>query len=223
MLVDAFTKALKNLMLPGVLWLFLLCLLAYAVGWTVLSLLLGHAFTYLAGAVGPDMWFMRTLGTFGGGVLAWFMFPLLYPILISFFDDYMAGVIERRDYPQLPPAEPPFWPTFWHDMRFSIKAIVLNIVCLPLHFIPGFYYCLNGYLLGSQFFRMSAGRRVSAPEAEALQRKARGVIFLAGVVISFCSTVPLLNLAAPLLGVATMLHVFHALKGTGKTEVLPPV
>ncbi len=132
----------------------------------------------------------------------------------------MAEIIEREDYPQLPPAQPPFWPTLLQDVMFSLKAIGLNLICLPLYFSPLFglalYYGLNGYLLGTQFFRMAAGRRASQADAERLRRSARFSIVSAGVAISFCSTIPVINLVAPLLGVAVMLHLFHALNGAEK-------
>lgn len=219
MLISAFFKALRNLTLPDVLKLLLICLAAYAVAgmglvW-LFSWLIG-AYTDLAGAEG---FFAHLLAGAGGIVLAWFMFPLLYPILIGFFDEKMASVIERADYPDLPKAEPPFWPTLMADVWFSLKAIALNIICLPLYIVPFLgifvYYGMNGYLLGTQFFRMAAGLRASPEEAESLRRRAQGTITLAGVLISFCATIPVLNFAAPVLGVATMLHLFHALRASG--------
>ncbi len=223
MLITALTAALRDLTLPGILRLFLLCLLAYAIGWMALAWGVAELFTLYIGIRGEEGWLIHLLSSAGGGLIAWFLFPLLYPILVSFFDDHMADIIERADYPQLTPATPPFWPTFGNDVWFSLKALALNVLCLPLYFIPligaAVYYVLNGYLLGVQFFRMSAGRRVSGPAADALRYKARGAILLAGVLISFCATIPLLNLVAPLLGVATMLHLFHALNGTKKIEI----
>jgi uncharacterized protein involved in cysteine biosynthesis len=143
---------------------------------------------------------------------------------VSFFDDQIADTIERADYPQLTPAAPPFWPTFRQDLIFTLKAIALNVICLPFYLIPlvgwCLYYALNGYLLGTQFFRMSAGRRASKGEAEALLTANRGAILLAGVAISFFATIPLVNLIAPVLGVATMLHLFHGVRGTGRVEIL---
>ncbi|MBU6476271.1 MAG: EI24 domain-containing protein [Alphaproteobacteria bacterium] len=162
----------------------------------------------------------------GGVTAAWFLFPLLYPILISFFDDSIADIIEKEDYPHLAPAVPPFWPTVLHDIAFSLKAVALNVLCLSLWMIPPVYilvyYGMNGYLLGTQFFRMIAGRRASVAEAAALQKKAHHAILLIGVSISFFSTVPLLNLAAPLIGIAAMLHLFQSLRGAPRQEILPP-
>lgn len=226
MLMDAFGKALSNLLLPGMMKLFLLCVVAYMFGCSALAWLMGALLAALVGAPGAEGLFVQALGTVGGGVLAWFLFPLLYPVLVSFFDDYMAEAIERKDYPQLAPASPPFWPTFLQDALFSLKAVCLNILCLPLFLIPLFgqalYFALNGWLLGTQFFRMAAGRRMARPEAEALRKANNGQIFIGGAAISLCATVPVLNLAVPLLGVATMLHLFHMLNGTGKAEIIAP-
>lgn len=226
MLPTAFSRALNNVLLPGILKLFLISLVIYGVSWLALGIVLGWAITLASGLVGAEGHFMQWMGTLGGWALAWLLFPLLFPILISFFDERMAELIERADYPQLPPAAPPFWPTLAQDVRFSLKAIGLNMLCIPLYFIPGInlvvYYGLNGYLIGAQFFRMSAGRRSSLQETKELLRRGRGSILLAGVGISFCGTIPLLNLAAPLIGVATMLHLYHLMKETPKAAILGP-
>jgi CysZ protein len=226
MLVVVLTKALRNLLLPGILKVFLMCLLAYMAGWGILAWILSAVINHYIGADGVQGFWMHLMASFGGMIAAHFFFPLLYPILISFFDDRVANVIEHEDYPQLPPAVGPFWPTVLNDISFSLKAVGLNILILPFWIIPPLgitlYYGLNGYLLGTQFFRIVAGRRVTAAEATALQKKAHYSILLTGVAISFFSTVPVLNLAAPLVGIAAMLHLFHALRGTSKQEILPP-
>jgi len=227
MFLVVLTKALRNLLLPGILKVFLMCLLAYMAGWTILAWILSTVINHYIGTTGVQGFWTHLMASFGGMIAAHFFFPLLYPILVSFFDDKMANIIEREDYPQLAPAVGPFWPTIMNDVSFSAKAVSLNILCLPLYLLfplvnLAVYYALNGYLLGTQFFRIVAGRRVTAAEGAALQRKAHSSILLTGVAISFFSTVPVLNLAAPLVGIAAMLHLFHALRGTTKQEILPP-
>lgn len=226
MLFASFTKAIHNLLLPEIIKIFLLCMLAYIAGWGVLSFALSKLITYYVGFAGAEGFFMSAVSAMGGGVIAWFFFPLLYPILISFFDDKIAEAIEQEDYPLLPAAKPPFWPTIANDIMFSLKAVGLNIIFLPFYIIPVLgiviYYGLNGYLLGAQFFRMAAGRRITKPQAVQLQKKAGGTILLIGVAISFFSTIPVLNLAAPTLGVATMIHLLHELLGNNKQRILPP-
>ncbi len=222
MFIVVLTKALRNMLLPGILKIFLTCMLVYTACWGLLAWILSTIINHYMGMHGVQGFWTHLMTSFGGMFLAHLFFPLLYPILISFFDNQVADVIEHEDYPQLPPAVGPFWPTIMNDVSFSVKAVSLNILCLPLDLIPMFYYILNGYLLGSQFFRIVAGRRVSGAEAAALQKKAFSSILLTGIAISFFSTIPVLNLAAPLVGVAAMLHLFHALRGTVKQEILPP-
>ncbi len=226
MLVTLLSKSLRNLLLPGILKLFLLCLLAYLISFSALAWGLSVLVGLYIGTSSTTGFMMHLIASMGGVMAAWALFPLLYPLLISFFDDRIANIIEREDYPHLKPPEPPFWPTIMHDVTFSIKAIALNILCLVLWLIPPVYivvyYGMNGYLLGMQFFRMIAGRRVSVEEAQDLQKKARHTILLIGVAISFFATVPFLNLVAPLIGIAAMLHLFQSLRGGPQQEILPP-
>lgn len=213
MLFIATLKAFRNLLLPGIMKIFLWCLLAYvaafgAVVWGMTWLV--DRFTSL-----PEMqgFMADALAAVGGMVLAWFLFPLLYPVLVSFFDEQVAEIIDEEDYADRPKAVAPFWPTLGNDVMFTLKALALNIVCLPLLLIPLLglvvYYGLNGYLLGMQFFRMAAGRRVTREQADVLQKKYFTSILLTGVTISFLATVPFINLAAPILGVAIMTHLFY--------------
>ncbi len=213
MLFVATLKAFRNLLLPGIVKIFLWCLLAYVAafgGFVWLMTWLVERFTTL-----PQMhgFVADALAAVGGMVLAWFMFPLLYPVLVSFFDEQVADIIDGADYADRPKAEAPFWPTLGNDVVFTLKALALNIICLPLLLIPGLglvvYYGLNGYLLGMQFFRMAAGRRVSRAQAEVLEKKNFTSIMLTGVTISFFATIPFVNLAAPILGVAIMTHLFY--------------
>lgn len=213
MLFVATLKAFRNLLTPGIMKIFMWCLLAYVVAFGAVVWLmtwLVDRFTSL-----PEMqgYMADALAAVGGMVLAWFLFPLLYPVLVSFFDEQVAEIIDEEDYADRPKAVAPFWPTLGNDVMFTLKALALNIVCLPLLLIPLLglvvYYGLNGYLLGMQFFRMAAGRRVTREQADVLQKKYFTSILLTGVTISFLATIPFINLAAPILGVAIMTHLFY--------------
>ncbi len=217
-------KAMRNLLLPGVMKIFLLCLLAYVAAFAGVVWGVNAAIDSYVDLQGAQGWMAGLLAGAGGAVIAWFLFPLFYPVLISFFDEKMAEIVDAADYPHLPPAQEPFWPTLASDAWFTVKALALNIVCLPLFFIPVagavLYYGLNGYLLGVQFFRMSAGRRTTRERADRIQKENFVAIMTAGVAISFFATVPVVNLVAPVLGVATMLHLFYALlaRDTARSE-----
>src|SRR5262245_58595030 len=80
MLPQAFGKAIRNLTLPGIMKLFVVCLVAYGIGWVVMAWLIGSLVVALAGASGAEGMFLHMLGAIGGWWLAWFFFPLLYPI-----------------------------------------------------------------------------------------------------------------------------------------------
>ena len=138
------------------------------------------------------------------------------PIIVNFFDERIANLIERADYPNTPQAASrPFWPEFLHDMRFTGIVIMLNIIVLPLYLVPllniFIFFGMNGYLLGREFFMMVARRHIPIAEAEALRIKYRNTITLAGAALTFLATIPLLNLIAPFWGIAVMVHLYHKL------------
>jgi CysZ protein len=54
-------------------------------------------------------------------------------------------------------------------------------------------------------------RRLDAGEARAVRRRFAGRIFLGGVVIAGLFALPLVNLVAPVIATAFMLHIFEAL------------
>lgn len=227
MLMTIIRRSLNNLMLPKVMKLLMLCVLAYLVVGFGFAFGLGELVTYWAGLAGTEGFILSAISRFGGLALAWFLFPLLFPVFVSFFDDYVVEAIEREDYPLVTPANPPFWPTLMQDIWFSVKALSINILLLPVYFLlPGIgqliYYGLNGYLLGMQFFRMSAGRRLDRQQTRKLSSKYGFTILSAGVLLMLAATIPLLNLVAPILCVAAMLHLYHLAVGNDKQVLLPP-
>lgn len=233
----AAARSLRNLLAPGMLRLFIGCLLLTLAGLAALTLGLAALAEHIAASRGwlADSAAQRA-AAWGGpllaGISAWFMFPLAMPVIVSFFDEYIADRIERHEYPKLAIGAPqPFWPDLRHDILFTLKALALNLLALPLYFLPPFnlfiYYLLNGYLLGNEFFVMAAGRHLGKPAARAFARKHRGTLLLAGVGIAFLATVPAANLIAPFWGVALMVHLYQMLANEGNTagkqEVLPPL
>jgi len=226
MIFDLLKKSFSDLLIPAVMKIMIFCVIGYMLGWVVLTWIIIEIGSQYAGVSGMLSLPVHLFGSIVGGMVAWFFLPLFYPILISFFVGSISESIEREDYPQLPKSNPPFWPTFWQDAWFSVKAIAINILCLPIYLVPlvglVVYYTVNGYLLGKQFFWMAAGRHVSHGEADILLRKGRNTVFIAGVTMMVCATLPLIGLVAPVLGVALMLHLFHQLNGTGKAIIIEP-
>ncbi len=146
--------------------------------------------------------------------LSSFVYPLLLPLIVSLFDTAIANRIEEHEYPNIPLPQPPFWPTLLDDGRFVLKVLIINLVMLPLYFIPLFiflYYIVNGYLLGREFFDIIAGRHITKEDGRRLRARYAGTIIMLGAMITLASTLPILNLIAPILGVAAMVHLFHGM------------
>ena len=90
----------------------------------------------------------------------------------------------------------------------------LNIVLLPFLLIPPVFpfvfYGVNGYLLGREYFELVALRRLGAREARALRLARRGPLILAGALVAVLLTIPVVNLVAPVVATAAMVHLFEA-------------
>lgn len=225
MISTAFGRALASLKSGALIKILLLSML---INLAVLALLVG-GFTYFITSInlfGLWDWLADWGLSFLAAGVAYFIYPLLLPLIISFFATSIADAIEREEYPNLPPIQPPYWPTLMQDLRFTLKVLLINIAILPLYLLPGvnilLYYVVNGYLLGVEFFHVVAGRHISRPESDTLKRTHRLTITLAGVAITASATVPFVNLVAPMIGVAMMVHFFHSLKPNYKVSIETP-
>jgi uncharacterized protein involved in cysteine biosynthesis len=106
-------------------------------------------------------------------------------------------------------------------LRFTLVALAVNIALLPVYlallFFPPFYgvvfYAINGYLLGRQYFELAALRRLPADEVRRAWRANRGWLVIGGIVVALLLSVPVINLLAPIVGTAFMVHLFHLRRG----------
>jgi uncharacterized protein involved in cysteine biosynthesis len=163
-------------------------------------------------------WLDEALALLGGVaalVLSWLLFPAVAMLFVGLFLDGVVEAIERRHYPHLPPARGVGMTTaIGAAVRLGLIALALNLLLLPAYFLlPGvnllLFWGVNGYLLGREYFELVALRRLGTKAARILRRERAAGVFLAGVVIAVLLTVPILNLAAPVLGAAFMLHLFE--------------
>jgi uncharacterized protein involved in cysteine biosynthesis len=69
------------------------------------------------------------------------------------------------------------------------------------------FFSVNGLLLGREYYETVALRRMSRSETTAFRRGNRFRLWLAGVLIALVFWVPVLNLAAPIIGTALLVHV----------------
>lgn len=188
-------------------------------------------------ALGAALWFAVTrLDLFGWGwletlvevgsgigiaVLIWLLFPAAVSATIGVFLEGVAGAVEARHYPGLaPPRAQPAAAAALAGVKFALAAILLNLAALPFYLLGFFlpplnffvFYALNGYLLGREYYETVALRRLESKQARELRRRNRWRVFLAGVVITLMLTVPVLNLIAPVIAAAFMVHVFESIR-----------
>lgn len=197
-------------------------------GWTAATSLLGFAallggITWILGATTwlAAGWMDTAADILAGAasfILAWFLFPVMTVLIASFFADTAAGRIERLEYSITETRSRSLWEEVKGALSFAATAIGLNLICLPLYFIPLInivtYYTLNSYLLGREFFEMAYVRHVSMAEGKALFRQYRGKIMACGLVVAFASTLPVLNLFSPIFAVVMMVHLFQSVAST---------
>ncbi len=227
MLIPTIIRSLKDITLPGILPVFIFSIIFAII---LLTALIGATSWLLLDTVlfsnSVMEWVVDIFGVFLSFIIAGALFPAFMPFIISLYDEKIARIVEENHYPGRQPTEQPLLPQLTHDAGFIIKALLLNILCLPLYFVPVInlfiYYALNGYLLGKEFFMMAALRYLSVPQASALWRKHDRLIFIAGAIIAFASTIPFLNLIVPFCGIALMTHLFHRLEGYKGQEILLP-
>jgi uncharacterized protein involved in cysteine biosynthesis len=160
---------------------------------------------------------LTILGSLAALVLAWLLFPAMAAFVLGFFLDGLIARLERRHYPSLPaPGSMGWGDLVTSTLGLAGLTLALNLLFLPLYFWPGInffiYYGLNGYLLGRQFFDLVAGRRLDRTARRMMWRRHRGRLTAAGVVIAFLMSLPLVNLAAPLLAASFMLHLVEGLR-----------
>ena len=147
-------------------------------------------------------------------VLTWFLFPAVFTVIASLFLDRVASATEARHYADLPEAPGAgLGAALGATAGFLAAMVVLNLVMLIFLLIPPLFpfvfYGVNGYLLGREFFELVALRRIGLEEVRHLRKAHRGRLFLAGIVIALLFTVPGLNLVAPVIATAAMVHLFE--------------
>jgi uncharacterized protein involved in cysteine biosynthesis len=148
------------------------------------------------------------------------LFPSVANLLMSFLLETIAAAVEDKFYPTLsPPRRQAISEVVWTALRFSTVALLINLLALPLYLLLlfagigiGLYYIVNGYLLSRDYFEMAAGRRLDPHIADRLRRKHRLRLWFLGVILAFLSTLPVINLLAPLIATAAMVHEVEKLR-----------
>lgn len=220
-MIRAYLAAAAQMFDPGVrasLWrAFFVALAATAALWTGA----GFALPWLALSGIPWLdTLAQVLGFAGVFVVSWILFPGFVSAGVAFFLEDVADAVERRHYPGLAPARAQGAGEMAATAaRFLALVFLVNLALLPFLFVapvfPFVFYPANGYLLGREYFEMVAARRADPDQARALRRRNRWALWAAGTVAAAMLTVPVLNLVAPVIATAAMVHLFQAWRGEG--------
>lgn len=97
-----------------------------------------------------------------------------------------------------------------NGFRIGWLPLVLNIVSLPLLFVPVvniiWFLALNGYLMGREYFSLAAVRRMPWAQARSLRGRYGLSVFFVGLA---CSFIPFV---APLVGASAMTRLVKSLQ-----------
>lgn len=98
-----------------------------------------------------------------------------------------------------------------NGLRIALPALVLNLIAIPLYFIPGInaltFYTLNGFLMGREYATITAARQMSYADAVALRKRNGLSVFFVGLA---CSVIPFF---APLVGASAMTRLVQSIRG----------
>ena len=231
---DAAAKALSQMLSPAmraILWKAIgLSLILIAMGGVLLQRLL----TWLAGsgeiwvetALGPNYhsainvlaWIVSIIASFGVILGAVFLMPAITSLVASFFVDEIGDIIERESYPaERPGTALPVSVSAYEGIKTALLTIVVYVVALPFVFFAGLgflgFFIATAWLLGREYFELAAMRFRSPAEAKAMRRAHAGTVFTAGLFIAAFVSIPIVNLATPLFGMALMVHMHKRLSG----------
>jgi uncharacterized protein involved in cysteine biosynthesis len=161
-------------------------------------------------------WILSVAAGLGIVVGSIFLMPAVTALVASFFVDDIALEVERRDYPDEPVGTPlPLMMSAWVGIRAALFSILVYILAVPFLLFAGFgfviFFIATAYLLSREYFELAAMRYRPPPEAQAMRKANQSTVFMAGLLIAAFVSIPIVNLATPLFGMALMVHVHKRL------------
>ena len=164
------------------------------------------------------------LGILVGSV---FLMPAVTALVASFFVDDIALEVERSCYPGEPEGKPlPLLRAVIEGVKTALLAVAVYLVALPFLLFAGFgafiFFFCTAYILGREYFELAALRYRGVAEPRALRKQHSGTVFVAGMFIAAFVSIPVLNLATPLFGMAFMVHLHKRLSGVPRPGIEAP-
>jgi CysZ protein len=241
-MLDAAVKALSQILSPpmrSILWrsiglaLVLITVLAvglqrllswfatYGEGWA--EAMLGGSFHTPLNVLAWIVSIAAGLGVVLGGI---FLMPAITSLVASLFVDDVADHVEREHYPaERPGVALPLGLALAEGTKTALLTIVVYLIALPFVFVAGagflVFFIATAWLLGREYFELAAMRFRPPTEAKAMRRDNAAIIFTAGLIIAAFVSIPIVNLATPLFGMAFMVHMHKRLSGP-RPELIEP-
>jgi CysZ protein len=241
-MIDAAVKAISQILSPpmrAILWraigLALVLIVVLAVGLQqLLSWLAGSGELWAETALGPAFhtplnilaWIVSIAAGFGIVFGAVFLMPAITSLVASVFVDDVGEIVEREHYPaDHPGAALPYGVAIIEGIKTALLTLLVYLVALPFVFVAGVgfivFFIATAWLLGREYFELAAMRFRSPAEAKAMRRDNTATVFMAGLIIAAFVTIPIVNLATPLFGMAFMVHMHKRLSGP-RPELIAP-
>lgn len=145
---------------------------------------------------------------------------LMVPVASIFTGLYLndvADAVETEHYQCLDPRNSvPFRESANDALRYFGLLTALNVLGMGVFAISNGWglialWLVNGFLLSREYFTMIARRRHDPDAARAMQKRHMIRLWLPGTVLAAGLSVPILNLAMPLVGAAVFTHMYHRL------------
>jgi uncharacterized protein involved in cysteine biosynthesis len=152
--------------------------------------------------------------------------PAITSLVASVFVDEVADQVELEYYPaECPGVALPLGLAMREGVKTALLTILVYLVALPFVFLAGagfiVFFVATAWLLGREYFELAAMRFRPPTEAKAMRRDNAATIFTAGLIIAAFVSIPIVNLATPLFGMALMVHMHKRLSGS-RPELIEP-
>lgn len=158
-------------------------------------------------------WAAGVFGSLAAIMLAFVSFVPVALLIATLYLDRVSAAVERRFYPFLPKPEGAHVAVqAWDGVALGAKVLAWQAVALVAALVlpgPGLIigWALTAWAIGRGLFVAVAMRRMSRLAAIELYRRRRVAVLVQGGILALASTIPLLNLLVPVLGVAALTHV----------------
>src|SRR5450755_1333620 len=240
-MIDAAVKALTQILSPpmrSILWrsigLALVLIVVLAIGLQrLLSWFATSGEGWAEAMLGPGSqtplnvlaWIISIAAGFGVVFGAVFLMPAITSLVASVFVDEVADHVELEHYPaERPGTALPFGLAMTEGIKTALLTILVYLIALPFFFAGvGFiaFFIATAWLLSREYFELAAMRFRSPAEAKAMRKANAGLVFTGGLIIAAFVSIPIVNLATPLFGMAFMVHMHKRLSGP-RPELVEP-